>query len=365
MHIRKLRLFNYKNYEECEVELSPDINCFVGPNGSGKTNLVDAIYYLALTKSAHSSRDSEVVRHGASGFVINSEWEDGGEVYQVNCGFQSGQSKTFKFDGIEYDRLSSHIGRLPLILIAPNDTDVVRGASEIRRKFFDVMLCQADAHYLDTLIKYNHVLKQRNALLKQFGFSADQYLLQGYTAQLVSLGEEIYALRRELVVEFEPDFAGYYEKVAGEGERVEIIFESHATNNLAQAFVESERNDMSAGRTTMGIHRDDYHFMMNERTVKKYGSQGKQKSQVIALKLAQYHFLARRKNNTPLLLLDDIFDKLDIQRIEKLLYILESEGMGQVFITDARIARTRELIAGLEKQVSIFEVNGGKIHEVE
>lgn len=364
MHIRKLRLFNYKNYEEGSLEFSEGINCLVGPNGSGKTNLIDAIYYLSLTKSAHSA-DREVPRHGEISFSLKGDWAEGEQVHTVACGYTRGQPKMFKFDGKEYEKLSDHIGRLPLVLVAPNDTDMIRGTSEIRRRFFDIMLCQADASYLSALMKYNHVLKQRNAILKEYGTSADRDLVEHYTFQLVELGEQIFTARTSLVQEFEPDFINFYTRVSEGREQASILYESHASRDLRGIFRSTMEKDMHLGRTTAGIHRDDYHFMLDDRSMKKYGSQGQQKSLVIALKLAQYNFLALRKNTKPVILLDDIFDKLDIRRIRRLLEILLDGGMGQVFITDARKERTMELTGGLEVPIKFFEVTQGNIHEIQ
>ncbi len=365
MHIRKLRLFDFKNYHEVNVVFSPHINCITGLNGSGKTNLIDAIHYLALTKSAFNSIEKENIRHGSPAFLIQSEWEIGGTAHQVVCGYQAGQSKTVKFDGKDYEKISEHIGRLPLVLVTPYDTDLIRGGSEDRRKFFDSILCQADSPYLQDLLRYNHILRQRNALLKQAGgYAPDADLLRTYTDPLITLGNTIYLKRRDFLTSFLDEFRAYYEMISGDSEQVDIRYRSDGAEDLRIKFEESLRKDIALERTTSGIHRDDFKFLMDDHAIRKYGSQGQQKSFVLALKLAQFAYLSEAKGTPPIILLDDIFDKLDRRRILQLMHILQGKGMGQVFITDAREERTRELLAESQFPLTFYKVENESIHEI-
>lgn len=366
MHIRKLRLFDFKNYHEANVVFSPAINCITGLNGAGKTNILDAIHYLALTRSAFNSVEKENIRHGSHVMMLQGEWELAGRTHQVSCSYQSGKPKSVRFDGKEYDRIADHIGRIPVVLITPYDTDLIRGGSEGRRKFIDNILCQSESAYLRDLIQYNHILRQRNALLKQAsGHMPDRDLLEPLTNPLVTLGEKIHARRSEFIKEFLGDAEGHYAEISGEREAVEIRYRSDASAGLKAVFEQNLRKDVLLERTTAGIHRDDYKFIMDGHAVKKYGSQGQQKSFVLALKLAQFAYLSRTRATTPVILLDDIFDKLDRERIASLMRILASDRTGQVFITDAREKRMRELFEASHLEATYFIVRNGEIHETE
>ncbi|MCA6078099.1 DNA replication/repair protein RecF [Fulvivirga sedimenti] len=365
MHIRKLRLFDFKNYHEVNVVFSPYINCITGLNGSGKTNLIDAIHYLALTKSAFNTIEKENIRHGSQAFLIQSEWEIGGSAHQVVCSYQAGLPKTIRYDGKDYEKISEHIGRLPLVLVTPYDTDLIRGGSDGRRRFFDGILCQANESYLRDLIRYNHILRQRNALLKQSGgYAPDADLLKSYTDPLILLGRSIYEERRDFLESFLTEFRNYYELISENSEQVDIRYKSDGAEDLQSLFEQSLRKDIALERTTTGIHRDDFRFVMDGHAIRKYGSQGQQKSFVLALKLAQFAYLSEARETPPIILLDDIFDKLDRQRILQLMHILQGKGMGQVFITDAREERTRELLAETEFPLTFYKVENESIHEI-
>ncbi|MEJ2004552.1 MAG: DNA replication/repair protein RecF, partial [Cyclobacteriaceae bacterium] len=363
MHIRKLRLFDFKNYHETDVVFSSHINCVTGLNGSGKTNLIDAIHYLALTRSAFTTVERENIRHGADAFMIQSEWQDDGREHQIICSYQGGK-KAVRFDGKEYERISDHIGKIPVVLITPYDTDLIRGGSELRRKFIDSIICQADHAYLQDLIRYNHVLKQRNAFLKQLGGRhPDEDLIEPLTQPLIDLGMKIHGKRREFLDGYSEDFAAYYKIVSDSRESVEIRYRSDAFESLRDQFMESLRKDVALERTTTGIHRDDYKFAMNGKAVKKFGSQGQQKSFVLALKLGQFAYLLKTRQTEPVILLDDIFDKLDRTRISRLMKILEDRVTCQVFITDAREERVRDLFSDSSVEVRNFKVENGEIYE--
>jgi DNA replication and repair protein RecF len=366
MHIRKLRLFDFKNYHETDVVFSPDINCISGFNGSGKTNLIDAIHYLALTRSAFNSIEKENIRHGTDAFMIQSEWEDDGQLHSIICSYQSGKPKSVRFDGKEYDRVSDHIGRIPLVLITPYDTDLIRGGSEGRRKFFDSILCQADQLYLQELMVYNRALRHRNEYIKGLGGRRpDKDLLETLTRPLIIHGTRISDKRSEFLEVFRKDFMEYYEIISSESEEVEIQYKSHASGDLEKQYTSSLTKDLALERTTVGIHRDEFGFFMNDKPVKKFASQGQQKSFILAMKLAQFTYLFRSRGKQPVILLDDIFDKLDMKRIKSLMSLLTERRGGQVFITDARAERVRDLFSDSTLEVKNYTVENGNIHEIE
>ncbi|GAB4004562.1 DNA replication and repair protein RecF [Spirosoma migulaei] len=375
MHLEKLSLTNFKNYEDSRYVFGQQVNVIVGPNGSGKTNLLDAIYFLALSKSAFQSQDALSIQHDADYFIIDGVFEENdratttGRLVQITISLQRGQRKVLMADKKPYDRLSDHIGRFPVVLMAPNDTDLVREHSEDRRHFFDGVLSQLDSDYLRNYLMYQQVLKQRNSLLKLFAerSQVDNDLLDTYDEPLLDLGQKIHDRRKQFVEEFLPDFRSHYAYLSDERERVTIVYESEVSNpNFADEFRHFRRRDTVLQRTTMGIHKDDYAFLIGEREarpdgpapvlLKKFGSQGQQKTFVIALKLAQFDQLQAEKGIKPILLLDDIFDKLDDRRIGKLIQRMDEGAFGQLFITDARPERTRELLEKVQADVKFFEI---------
>ncbi|GAB3642195.1 DNA replication/repair protein RecF [Spirosoma arcticum] len=392
MHLEKLSLTNFKNYEDGRYTFGRQVNVIVGPNGSGKTNLLDAVYFLALSKSAFQSQDGLSILHDADYFIIDGTFEEhddpnahSGRVHpdrahpnrvQITISLQRGQRKVLMADKKPYERVSEHIGRFPVVLVAPNDTDLVRGHSEDRRHFFDGVLSQLDAEYLRNYLMYQQVLKQRNSLLKLFADrnQVDNDLLDTYDEPLLELGQKIHDRRRQFVDEYLPGFRAHYAYLSGARETVSITYESEVSNpDFAGEFRHFRRRDTVLQRTTMGVHKDDYSFLIaappplqpgsnEEQSVepvplKKFGSQGQQKTFVIALKLAQFDQLEARKGIKPILLLDDIFDKLDDQRIGKLIQRMDAGDFGQLFITDARPERTRELLKHVEADVQFFEIS--------
>ena len=368
MYLSRLQLQSFKNYTAQELNFSGGINCFVGKNGSGKTNLLDAIHYLSITKGAFNGVDSQNVRKGDPLFFIKGEWKGPKQTYQVQVAFQPGQKKVVKVDQKEYEKLADHIGRFPVVLIAPNDTDLVREGSEGRRKFFDSILSQLDPAYLENLMVYHHYLKQRNSLLKQYGDTRklDKTLLEVYNGHLIRLGKLIYAQRSDFVRHFVELFSPRYQWLSGGVEQTEVIYLSELSDeNWPQQFVKALDKDLALQRTTSGIHRDDFEFVLEGEPVKRFGSQGQQKSFVIALKLAQYDLLKAEKGFSPVLLLDDIFDKLDDDRIAKLMELVASDDFGQLFVTDARPERTLSLFRSLKKEKKLFKVKEGKVEELE
>ena len=387
MHLEKLSLTNFKNYEDGRYAFGRQVNVIVGPNGSGKTNLLDAVYFLALSKSAFQSQDALSILHEADYFIIDGTFEEhdgrdahSGRVHpdrvQITISLQRGQRKVLMADKKPYERVSEHIGRFPVVLIAPNDTDLVRGHSEDRRHFFDGVLSQLDAEYLRNFLMYQQVLKQRNSLLKLFAdrSQVDNDLLDTYDEPLLELGQKIHDRRRQFIHDYQPDFQAHYAYLSGERETVSIVYESEVSNpDFANEFRHFRRRDTVLQRTTMGIHKDDYNFLIAAPTasqpgsdeeqsiepvpLKKFGSQGQQKTFVIALKLAQFDQLEAGKGVKPILLLDDIFDKLDDRRIGKLIQRMDDRAFGQLFITDARPDRTRELLKHVQAEVRFFEIS--------
>jgi DNA replication and repair protein RecF len=361
MQLQTLQLVNFKNYAEAKVDFSSRINVLVGKNGSGKTNLLDAIYYLALTKSAISSADSFCIRHGEQQFFLKGVFQISNVVSEITCAFQSGSKKIFKEGFNEYQKLSDHIGKYPVVLIAPDDTDLVKEGSECRRKFFDGIISQLDRLYLESLIQYNHALKQRNSLLKLFyeGNNFDSVALDSYDDILIRLGKVVFEKRQSFVREYAPVFERFYNFIVAE-EQAAILYNSELTTlAFEEGLRQSRSRDLALQRTTFGIHRDDYQFTLGGADLKRLGSQGQQKSFIIALKLAQFEIIKRRKGFNPLLLLDDIFDKLDDFRIEKLLELIKNDELGQLFITDARPERTAALLKKINVASSVFNVRGG------
>ena len=371
MYLEKLSLTNFKNYEDARYTFGQQVNVVVGPNGSGKTNLLDAIYYLSLSKSAFQSQDALSILHDADYFIIDGIFEEhDNRTVQITISLQRGQRKVLMADKKPYERISEHIGRFPVVLIAPNDTDLVREHSEDRRHFFDGVLSQLDPNYLRDYLMYQQVLKQRNSLLKLFADrnQVDNDLLDTYDEPLLELGQKIYDRRKQFIGEFLPSFRTHYAYLSDEREEVNIIYESELTNpDFANEFRHFRRRDTVLQRTTMGVHKDDYSFMIGDRAgtsipLKKFGSQGQQKTFVIALKLAQFDQLQTEKGIKPILLLDDIFDKLDDRRIGKLIQRIDegpdpAHRFGQLFITDARPERTRELLSAVKAEVLFFEIN--------
>ncbi len=364
MYLRKLILHNFKNYEEQHLDFIPGINCLVGENGAGKTNLLDAIHVLSLTKSAFNPVDSQNIRKGLGYYAVNGQFETGGTTEEVICGFQIGKSKSVKLNKVEYDKLSLHIGKFPLVLIAPNDSDLIREGNEVRRKFLDGIIAQHDAAYLNDLIRYNHFLKQRNALLKNFNETRvrDLDLLFPYDKNLKELAAAIYSKRVSFFNQFIPFFNQHYAHVSGNKEEVNIQYKSQVEDedfpSLFHSFLEK---DIYQQRTNAGIHKDEIVFEIEDMPLKKFGSQGQQKSFAISLKLAQYDCLHAIMGKKPLLLLDDVFDKLDDLRIKHLLGLMAENHFGQIFLTDARPERTASLLESVETEKKIFNVINGVV----
>ena len=362
MLLKKVNLFAFKNYREVTVEFSDSINCFIGLNGSGKTNLLDAIHYLSFTKSAINNVDSQSILHGQQLATINGSFQLNSGCYQIVCALQKGQKKVFKVNQTEYHKLSEHIGHFPVVLITPNDTDIIRDNNEIKRKFFDSILSQVNPIYLQTLINYNHYLRQRNTLLKQFALSKqiDRDLLAPYDHHLLKLGSSIHQVRKAFIVEYLPILTQHYKNLSDGKECINVVYCSQVMDKYyTKNYKNSLQKDLILQRTNLGIHKDEYLFEIDGRAIKKFGSQGQQKSFLIALKLAQFDIIKKEKGLKPLLLLDDIFDKLDDFRIQKLIRMIANDNFGQLFITDARAERSKDILKEIQMEVRFFEVKNG------
>ncbi len=375
MTLDQLHLLFFKNYEEASLAFSPGINCFIGDNGSGKTNLLDAIHYLALTKSAFASTDAQAIKQGADFFVVKGSFStppaERPETIQVSL--RVGQKKTITHDKQPYERLADHIGRYPAVLISPYDTDLIRQGSEERRRYFDSLQSQLDHEFLELLIQYNGFLRQRNATLKLSGSSQgfDALYLQSLDDQLAPLGERLAALRAGFAIQFVPVFQRHYLQLADGREEVSLDYKSQLTGqDFRHLLLANERRDLALQRSTTGPHRDDFVFLMDGLPVKSYASQGQQKSFAIALKLAQFELLAQRPQAAgaapakPLLLLDDIFDRLDDKRIARLLELVADHTFGQVFLTDTNLERTNQALAGVSSAIRQFEVQAGNVRAI-
>jgi DNA replication and repair protein RecF len=378
MTLDQLHLLFFKNYDAADLSLSPGINCFIGDNGSGKTNLLDAIHYLALTKSAFTTLDAQSIKQEADFFVVKGKFgaADAGRPETIQVSLRAGQKKTLTHDKQPYERLADHIGRYPAVLISPYDTDLIRQGSEERRRYFDSLQSQLDPEFLNLLIQYNGLLRQRNATLKQHsgGHGFDTLYLQALDDQLAPLGESLSALRVSFLAEFTPVFQSHYLQLAEGREQVQLDYKSQLPGqNFRHLLLANERKDLALQRSTVGPHRDDFVFLMDSLPVKSYGSQGQQKSYVIALKLAQFELLAARPSipsadgrpapgGKPLLLLDDIFDRLDDKRIARLLQLVADHTFGQVFLTDTNLERTDQALAGVDSDIRRFRVEAGTVH---
>ena len=376
MILRKLSILNYKNIGEAQLELSPKMNCFIGRNGMGKTNVLDAVYYLSFCRSASNPIDSQVIRHDEPFCMIEGEYGEGDERLKMNdekliisVGMKRGQKKHFKRNKKEYKRLSEHIGLIPLVVVSPADTLLIEGGSEERRKLMDMVIAQYDRSYIDALSRYNNALQQRNTLLKQASAAEvssaafDPLLIQLWEEQMAEAGEQLFEKRRAFVDELVPLFQQYYEHISGGQERVGLTYVSHCQRGPLLEVIQRDRHkDLAVGYSLHGVHRDDLEFTLDGHLMKREGSQGQNKTYVIALKLAQFDFLKRTgAQTTPLLLLDDIFDKLDAQRVEQIVRLVSSDNFGQIFITDTNRDHLDQILSTTTLDYKIFHVSQGEI----
>jgi DNA replication and repair protein RecF len=365
MYIRELSVVNYKNLIQADLHLSAKLNCFIGKNGVGKTNLLDCIYYLSFCKSYFNLPDNQNIRHNEDFFVLHGKYDCNGEHEDIYCGFKNGHKKKFRRDKKEYERLSDHIGLLPLVMISPADSVLIQGGSEERRRFMDSVISQYDRQYLELLLKYNRALLQRNNLLKYFGANQqfDTDSLEIWDEQLIITGEKIHQKRAGFLEALLPVFQKYYEFISEKHENVKLEYLSQLNEgDFRQMLKESLSRDRSLLYTSVGIHKDDLDLKIGDYPIKRLGSQGQNKTYLISLKFAQYDFISAVNHEVPILLLDDIFDKLDSSRVEQIVKLASDQNFGQIFITDTN----REHLDGIIKQAGgtdykIFLVTDGQI----
>ncbi len=359
MHIENITLFNFKNYDDFNIDFSSHINCIAGNNGAGKTNLLDAIYYLCLTKSSLLSTDSLLIRYEQPFFMVKGDFLKKDKKHTIHASLKIRQKKVIKCDDLPYEKISEHIGKFPVVLISPNDTDLIRDGSETRRKFLDSIISQFDLQYLETLIRYNRLLKERNSLLKQFAETRrrDTDLLDTFDDQIIPLAKAIFTKRKAFLTDFLVHFESAFNAISHGNEKVSFVYNSQLfEDNFDFRFRNAVEKDILRQRTSCGIHKDDLVFEIEGHALKKFGSQGQQKSFVIALQLAKFRSIENHCGFKPILLLDDIFDKLDDTRIHSLIKMLENKDFGQVFITDARVERTKKLLESVESEIKIVEL---------
>jgi DNA replication and repair protein RecF len=367
MRLEKLTVFNFKNYEETQLAFKGNIHCFLGKNGSGKTNLLDAVYYLSFTKSSTSSSDSQNIRFEQNQFFIKGSFVKNNKTAEVICSFQQGQKKVVKENELECSKFSEHIGKYPVVMVAPQDIELIWDGSEVRRKFYDSLISQLDRSYLDHLISYTAYLRQRNSALRFFSEKGkvDNDLLASYDQVLIPASTYIFNKRKEFIAEFVPRLIQHYRFLSDEpSEEVSIQYRSDLEEmSWAEALKKNLNRDLALQRTTTGVHRDDFLFYLNGNELKRFGSQGQQKSFLIGLKLAEFDSININKGLKPILLLDDIFDKLDDFRINKLMQLVARENFGQIFITDARPGRTNEILRQSGIEAELFELENGNLKE--
>ncbi len=359
MFLRKLSLLNYKNFDTQNFEFDTKINCFVGRNGIGKTNILDAIYHLSFGKSYFNPIASQNIKHGTDFFVIDGVFEKDTREEKIICSLKKGMKKLIKRNGKPYERLSEHIGFLPLVMISPADRDLITEGSDMRRKFVDGVISQSDKTYLKTLINYNKVVAQRNSLLKYFAINHtfDDKTLAVYNEQLSTLGTDIFDKRVAFLEDFIPIFKEQYVTISGGSEIVDLSYDSKLLKQNLLALLEgSIDKDRALQYTSTGIHKDDLSFEIEGYPIKKFGSQGQQKSFLIALKLAQFHFIKKQAKTTPILLLDDIFDKLDENRVAHIVTLVNEENFGQIFISDTHAERTEKVVKSIHQSYQLFKL---------
>ena len=359
MFLKKISLFNYKNFSEATFEFDSKINCFVGKNGVGKTNVLDAIYHLANGKSYFNPLAVQNIKHQEEFFVIDGEFEKAERMEQIVSSFKKGQKKILKRNSKPYEKFSDHIGFIPLVIISPADNDLIIEGSETRRKFMDTVISQLDSSYLQGLIQYQKILSQRNALLKYFALNHvfENDTLSIYNEQLNGLGQTIFEKRKQFIEEFLPIFNKHHQTITDSGETVQLVYESHLLEYDTLTLLEQNlAKDRALQYTSVGIHKDDLAFQIDNYPIKKFGSQGQQKSFLIALKLAQFEFVKKQSGEKPILLLDDIFDKLDETRVSKIVEMVNQEEFGQLFISDTHPERTENIVKTTHQSYKIFNL---------
>lgn len=363
MILENISIINYKNIKGVNLDLSPKINCLIGHNGVGKTNFLDAIYYLSFCRSANNPIDSQIIMHDENFFMLEGNYRtEQGDIENIYCGMKRGTKKHFKRNKKEYKRLSQHIGLVPLIYVSPSDSSLIEGGSEERRRLMDVVISQYDHSYIELLSNYNKALQQRNALLKMEE-KPDSSLLDIWEQEMARNGELLFQKRLAFVDELVPVFQQIYQQISGQREIVSLRYISHCQRGPLLDVIQRDRfKDRAVGYSLHGVHRDDLEMLIGDFQMKREGSQGQNKTFVLALKLAQFDFLRRTSSTTtPLLLLDDIFDKLDAQRVESIVQLVSGDNFGQIFITDTNRDHLDKILSKSDGEYKIFTVEGGDI----
>ena len=359
MHLKTLNLINYKNFKNQTFEFNSKVNCFVGSNGVGKTNILDAIYHLSFGKSYFNPIASQNIKHGEDFFVVDGRYSKDLKEEKIIVSLKKGGKKVIKRNSKSYNRFSDHIGLLPLVIISPVDRDLITEGSVLRRKFIDGVISQNDKIYLDQIIRYNKILFQRNSLLKQFYLSRtfDHDTIEIYDEQLSKIGNLIFNKRKEFLELFSPIFFEKYSIISNNKEKVNLNYKSQLKNHaLQELLISNIEKDKVLQYTSAGIHKDDIEFLIGNYPIKKFGSQGQQKSFLIALKLAQYEVLKAKSGNSPILLLDDIFDKLDSKRVKQIIKMVNDSNFGQLFISDTDAKRTENVVKSAHDNYEIFKL---------
>lgn len=355
---------NYKNIHQAEIVCSANTNCFFGNNGVGKTNLLDAVYYLSFCKSHRNTADSQIIQRGEELCILQGIYDFEGRDEEIFCSIRTGHRKQFKRNKKDYGKLSEHIGLLPLVIVSPADSEIINGGSDERRRFLDMMISQHDKNYLNALIQYNKALTQRNVLLRER--NRDVSLFEAIEIQMSIYGTNIYEKRKLLIDALIPVFEQYYEEICSVSEKVGLNYVSQLESiDLMKDLRESFEKDMLLGYTSAGTHKDDLEMTLDKHLIRKTGSQGQNKTFLIALKLAQFSFLASRTGTKPILLLDDIFDKLDSERVERIINLVSSDLFGQIFITDTNRKYLDRILEAIGKDYSLFKVEEGNVQLME
>ena len=359
MYLKAISLFNYKNFSEANFEFDTKINCFVGKNGVGKTNVLDAIYHLSYGKSYFNPLAIQNIKHGEEFFVIDGAFEKNERMEQIVCSLKKNQKKILKRNGKQYEKFSDHIGFIPLVIISPADRDLIIEGSETRRKFIDSVISQLDSNYLQELIQYQKILTQRNAPLKYFALNHvfENDTLSIYNEQLDNLGHRIFEKRNQFLEDFIPIFNKHHQAITGSEEQVQLVYESQLfEKKLLTQLEENISRDRALHFTSIGIHKDDLSFEIDHHPIKKFGSQGQQKSFLIALKLAQFEFVKKQSGVKPILLFDDVFDKLDETRVSKIVEMVNNDIFGQLFISDTHADRTENIVKTTHQSYKMFNL---------
>lgn len=368
LHLDKIKAQNFKNYSHYALEFSSKMNGISGQNGAGKTNLLDAIYLLSLTRSYFGHSDTEIVKENEDFYTLDASYSKDSELLSLKCAYGQGRKKSFTLNDVKYKRLSEHIGLLPIVMVAPDDLKLIKGHSEDRRKLLDQHLSQADTDYLEKLLSYNRTLKQRNAALKSMAEARryDEALILSYDEILYPAGKLIHEKRKALILEMESYFQKYYQTISSDNESVSCDYKSSLNEaDFKELLIKNRERDRILCRTSVGPHKDDLLFKINDKAAKKFGSQGQQKSYLLSIKLALYELMHKSMGVYPLLLLDDIFDRLDRQRVENLIHCITQNNIGQIFISDTDTDRMLKIFSTFTSDYKVFRIEAGEATEME